>query len=308
MNYTFSQLRIFAKVRETQSITKAAEELHLTQPAVSLQLKKFQDQFDLPLTELVGRRLYITDFGHEIADAANKILDALYAIDFKTHARKGKLTGVLRLSIVSTGKYVMPHLLSGFVQMHPELELKMDVTNKARVVESLEKNEVDFALVSVLPTHLQLQRLELMKNKLYLVGNGDRHFRKTPAPMQLLEELPIIYREAGSGTRHVMEQFILRNKLQVKMKMELTSNEAVKQAVLAGMGYAVMPLIGIKTELAAGDLRIIPVQGFPIQSTWHLTWLKDKQFSFAANALLQYLRAEKDNIIADRFGWINQVK
>lgn len=308
MNYTFSQLRIFSKVRETQSITKAAEALHLTQPAVSLQLKKFQDQFDLPLLELVGRRLYITDFGHEIADAADKILNELYAIDAKTHARKGKLTGVLRLSVVSTGKYVMPRLLSGFMNMHPELELKMDVTNKARVVESLEKNEVDFALVSVMPTHLQLQSLELMQNKLYLVGNAERHFCKTPASIHLLEELPIIYREAGSGTRHVVEQFILRHKLQVKMKMELTSNEAVKQAVLAGMGFSIMPLIGIKNELQSGELRIIPVQGFPIQSTWHLTWLKDKQFSFAAKAYLQYLQAEKDNIIAEQFDWISKVK
>lgn len=308
MNYTFSQLRIFSKVRETQSITKAAEELHLTQPAVSLQLKKLQEQFDLPLTELVGRKIYITDFGHEIADATDKILDELYAIDFKTHARKGKLTGVLRLSVVSTGKYVMPYLLSGFTKMHPELELKMDVTNKARVVESLEKNEVDFALVSVMPAHLKLQKLELMKNKLYLVGNSERVFRKAPADKSILEQLPIIYREAGSGTRHVMEQFILRNKLQVKMKMELATNEAVKQAVIAGMGYSVMPLIGIKNELSKGELRIIPVQGFPIQSTWNLTWLKDKQFSFAASAFLQYLRAEKENIMAERFGWIHQVK
>jgi DNA-binding transcriptional LysR family regulator len=184
----------------------------------------------------------------------------------------------------------------------------MDVTNKARVVESLQKNEVDFALVSVMPAHLKLQKLELMKNKLYLVGNGDRTFRKAPNDKHLLEQLPLIYREAGSGTRHVMEQYILKNKLQVKMKMELTSNEAVKQAVLAGMGYSIMPLIGIKNELNNGELRIIPVQGFPIQSTWNLTWLKDKQFSFAANAFLQYLKEERENIIADRFGWINKVK
>jgi DNA-binding transcriptional LysR family regulator len=159
-----------------------------------------------------------------------------------------------------------------------------------------------------MPAHLKLHKLELMKNKLYLVGNGERHFRKAPADRHLLEELPLIYREPGSGTRHVMEQYILRNKLQVKMKMELATNEAVKQAVIAGMGYSIMPLIGIKNELNNGELRIIPVQGFPIQSTWNLTWLKDKQFSFAANALLQYLRAEKDHIIADRFGWIHKVK
>ncbi|MCU0334765.1 MAG: LysR family transcriptional regulator [Chitinophagaceae bacterium] len=308
MNYTFSQLRIFSKVRETLSITRAAEELHLTQPAVSIQLKKFQAQFDLPLTEVVGRRLHFTDFGHEIADAADKILDEVMAIDARTHARKGKLTGVLKLSVVSTGKYVMPHLLSGFVNKHPELELKMDVTNKARVVQSLAQNEVDFALVSVLPAQLRLQSLELMKNKLYVVGNGQQQVRKTTAPQSLLETLPLIYREAGSGTRHVFEQFLLRNKLRVKMKMELTSNEAVKQAVLAGMGYSIMPLIGIKNELNSGELRIIPVKGFPILSIWYLTWLKDKQHSHAASAFLQYLKTEKANIIAERFKWIDQIK
>ena len=133
MNYTLNQLRIFLKITQTESVTKAAEELHLTQPAVSIQLKNFQDQFDIPLTELVGRKIYITDFGKEIAEAAENILNQVNAINYKTQAYKGQLSGRLRISVVSTGKYVMPYFLSGFMKQHEGIELEMDVTNKRRM-------------------------------------------------------------------------------------------------------------------------------------------------------------------------------
>ena len=160
MNYTLNQLQIFLKVVQTQSVTKASEELHLTQPAVSIQLKNFQDQFDIPLTEVVGRKIYITDFGREISEAAENILNQVYAINYKTLAYKGQLTGRLKISVVSTGKYVMPFFLASFLTENPGIDLLMDVTNKNKVVESLEKNEVDFALVSILPTTLNIEKLD----------------------------------------------------------------------------------------------------------------------------------------------------
>ncbi|MBC7556754.1 MAG: LysR family transcriptional regulator, partial [Chryseobacterium sp.] len=169
MNYTLNQLRIFLKVVQTQSVTKASEELHLTQPAVSIQLKNFQDQFEIPLTEVVGRKIYITDFGLEIAEAAENIINQVYAINYKTLAFKGQLAGRLKLSVVSTGKYVMPFFLANFIKEHSGVELLMDVTNKIKVIESLENNEVDFALVSILPTTLNIEKLDLLQNKLYLV-------------------------------------------------------------------------------------------------------------------------------------------
>ena len=159
MNYTLHQLQVFLKIAETRSITKAAEELHLTQPAVSIQLRNFQDQFDIPLTELIGRRIFITDFGREVAEAAEAIVEQVQGIRHKAMAHKGLLTGRLRISVVSTGKYVMPYFLSGFMHRHDGVELLMDVTNKARVLQSLENNEVDFALVSILPTNLPVDNL-----------------------------------------------------------------------------------------------------------------------------------------------------
>jgi DNA-binding transcriptional LysR family regulator len=303
MNYTLNQLRIFLKVAQTLSVTKAAHELHLTQPAVSIQLRNFQAQFDIALTEVVNKRIFLTDFGREIAQAAEVILQEVEAINLRMHAHRGQLTGKLKLTVVSTGKYVAPYFLTDFMRQHEGVELIMDVTNKAKVIESLERNEVDFSLVSVLPENLQVDKVELMRNKLYLVGNRDRRFQRREYGGEIFETVPLIYREKGSGTRHVMEKFIRRNHLPVKKKMELTSNEAVKQAVIAGLGFSIMPLIGIKNELMNGELQIIPVKGFPIQSTWFLIWLKGKKISPVASAYLNYIRQEKHNIIGEKFDW-----
>lgn len=303
MNYTLHQLQVFLKISQIQSITKAAEELHLTQPAVSIQLRNFQDQFDIPLTEIVGRKLFVTDFGKEVAAAAEKILDEVNAINYKTMAYKGQLTGRLKISIVSTGKYVMPYFLSDFMQLHQGIELLLDVTNKAKVIESLEKNEVDFALVSILPDHLQIEKIELMENKLLLISNTKKQFDDAPYEKSILEQVPLIYREQGSGTRQTVEKFIDLHGLSVRKTIKLTSNEAVKQAVLAGLGCSIVPLIGIKNELSTGDLQIIEVKGLPIKSNWHLIWLKGKKFSPAASSFLAYIQQEKDRIIAEKFAW-----
>lgn len=308
MNYTLNQLQIFLKITQTQSVTKAAEELHLTQPAVSIQLRNFQAQFEIPLTEVVGRKIFITDFGKEISLAAEKILNEVYAINYKTMAYKGQLAGRLKISVVSTGKYVIPYFLSDFLNQHQGIELILDVTNRAKVIESLEKNEVDFSLVSVLPDKMQVEKVELMQNKLYLVGNTVQKYKRKIYDKSIFEELPLIYREQGSGTRHTLEKYIEQNKLPVRKKMELTSNEAVKQAVIAGLGYSIMPLIGIKNELINGDLQIIPVKGFPIKSVWNLIWLKNKKFSPVADAFLKYVKKEKEKIIKEKFNWFENIK
>lgn len=306
MNYTLHQLHVFSKISQTQSITRAAEELHLTQPAVSIQLKNFQDQFDIPLTEVISRRIYLTDFGWEIARAAEKILNEARAINDRTLAHKGLLYGKLTISVVSTGKYVMPYFLSGFMGQHEGIELTMDVTNRQKVVDSLANNEVDFSLVSILPQQLAVNCLELMPNKLYLVGNSPAETSQDALDPRLLENLPLIYREAGSGTRYMMEKFIAENALVVRKRLELTSNEAVKQALLAGLGYSIMPLIGLRNELLNNDLQIIPIRNLPLQTNWMLIWHKDKQLSPVARAYLTYLREAKETIIQQRFGWYEQ--
>jgi DNA-binding transcriptional LysR family regulator len=306
MNYTLNQLQIFLKITETQSVTRAAAELHLTQPAVSIQLKNFQEQFDIPLTEVVGRKIYITDFGKEIAAATEDILNLVYAINQKTLAYKGQLTGRLKISVVSTGKYVMPYFLADFITKHPGIELMMDVTNKNRVLESMENNEVDFSLVSILPNTLNIEQMDLLQNKLFLVGNIHQKAPKSLNFVDIFKDLPLIFREKGSGTRQIMENYIAQHKFPVLKRMELTSNEAVKQAVLAGLGYSIMPLIGIKNELHLQQLQIIPIKGLPIKTVWSLIWLKGKKHAPVAISFLDYMQKEKENIAKTKFDWYEQ--
>lgn len=298
MNYTLNQLQIFLKVVETQSVTKASEELHLSQPAVSIQLKNFQDQFDIPLTEVVGRKIYITEFGKEIANTVENIMLQVHAMNNKTLAFKGQLSGKLKIAVVSTGKYVMPYFLNGFMKTHTGIQLNMDVTNKSMVIESLEKNEIDFALVSILPAAINIEKIDLLPNKLFLIGN-------TPTKSSI-QDLPLIFREKGSGTRQAMEQFIQKNKLTIQKKMELSTNEAVKQALIAGLGYSVMPIIGIKNEIINRQLFIIPVKGLPIKTTWSLIWLKGKKHSPVAEAYLKYINLEKKQVAKTIFSWSDQ--
>lgn len=211
----------------------------------------------------------------------------------------GNLAGRLKIAVVSTGKYVMPYFLSGFMEDNAGVDLIMDVTNKATVVRNLERNEVDFALVSVLPKHFTVDKIGLMENRLYLVGNSGK---KAPT-LNNLKTAPLIFRENGSATRMAMENFLSSKKVGVTKKIELTSNEAVKQAVVAGLGYSIMPLIGIKNELRNGDLKIFTLRGLPIITNWNLIWMPSKKFSPVAKAFLEYLELRKKEIMEARFKW-----
>jgi DNA-binding transcriptional LysR family regulator len=304
MNYTLHQLQVFYKITETLSITKAAEELFLTQPAVSIQLKNFQNQFDIPLTEMVGRQIYITDFGKEIAAAAEAILNEVYAINYKTQAYKGQLSGRLKISVVSTGKYVIPYFLSDFIKNNKEVELEMDVTNKTKTLKSLKNNEIDFALVSILPKDIEVESKIILENKLFLIGNKYVDINPKNDLAEYVANFPLIYREAGSATRITMENYLDQNGIKPNMKLQLTSNEAVKQSVIAGLGLSIMPLIGLKNELDKGDLKIIPVKKLPIVSSWRLIWLKGKKFSPVANAYLKHINAAHEEIKNEYFSWI----
>lgn len=293
MNYTINQLRIFLKIVETKSITRASEELFMTQPAVSIQLKKFQEQFDVALTELVGRSIQITDFGYEISAISSRILDEMEELQFKTKEYLGKMAGRLKISSASTGKYVIPYFLTGFLAEHPGIDLLLDVTNKTRVLESLKYNEIDFAIVSVVPEDLEVEQEILVENRLYLVG-GDTQFN---------EEKKLIFRESGSATRQEMEEYFQDHDKGKRKRLELTSNETVKQAVMAGIGYSILPLIGIKEPLERGAIKIIPSEGLPLKTDWRIIWLKNKKLSPVASAYLEFLRQHKDKILEQHFKW-----
>ncbi|MDI1354537.1 MAG: LysR family transcriptional regulator [bacterium] len=304
MNYTLHQLQVFAKVVQTKSITKAAIELHMSQPAASIQLKNLQNQFEIPLTEVIGRQLYVTDFGNEIYVMAERILNEVYAINYKTLSYKGYLTGRLLISSVSTGKYIIPFFLSDFLKQHDGIDLILDVTNKAKVIENLEKNEIDFALVSVLPENLQVNKEILLENSLHVIGMGRERNTKKPLDRKELEKMSFIFREVGSGTRSSMENYFNKYKIKFRKKLELTSNEAVKQAIIAGIGNSIMPIIGLKNELLNGDLKIIPTVGLPLKSNWYLIWLKNKKLSPVAEAYISFIKKSKEKILEHDFAWL----
>ncbi len=300
MNYTLHQLRVFQKVVDCRSITKAAESLNMTQPAVSIQLKNLQEQFDIPITELLGRQLQITDFGMELYQIVSKILEDVDFIDYKTKQYKGLLAGKLKIASVSTGKYVLPFYLKGFIDANEGVDVDIDVTNRRAVILSLEKNEVDYAMINVLPEHIELKEELLMSNRLYLVGDRNGNFDLD------LNTLPLIHREEGSGTRLIMQRFFDLNKYNPKYRFQLRSNEAVKQAVIAGLGYSLLPLVSIKNELENEQIKIIKKEGFPIDSHWRLVYLKNKRLSPVAKAFLDYIQDNKVNIVEKYFSWMKQ--
>jgi len=295
MNFTLHQLQILLEVSRQDSLTKAAKEMYMTQPAISIQLKNLQSQFEIPITEKIGKKVYLTDFGKYMVEVAKNILREADAIQYKTKEYKGLLTGKLKISSASTGKYVIPYFLSSFIHQYPGIDLTLDVSNKSTVIQNLKDNEIDFALVSVLPDQLEVMEEILVENKLYFIGNTEK----------TQKDKPLIYREEGSATRMAMDRYF--SKKAKRKSIALTSNEAVKQAVMAGLGQSIIPLIGMKNELANKQVFIIPSKGLPISTYWRLIWLKSKKLSPIAQAYLNFIKEEKESIITDCFGWCEEV-
>jgi len=304
MNYTLHQLRIFLKVVEFESITKASEHLYLTQPAVSIQLKKLQQQFEIPLTEVIGRKLFITDFGQEIAARSRRILDETEGIRYVVDQYKGKLSGRIKVSVVSTGKYVIPYFLKPFIDKYPGVEISINVSNRNRVVQGLYDNDSDFSLVSIMPEGINVQNIPLMENNLVLVGSSQStEVIKRPKD---LEKVTLLYREDGSATRKKMEDYLSKHKITVSKSMGLVSNEAVKQAVNAGLGYSIMPLIGLQSSLINKSIKIVPLKGLPLITEWNLIYNKDKRLTPAQEALVNFMKEKKEEIVLEHFGWFKK--
>jgi DNA-binding transcriptional LysR family regulator len=308
MHYTLHQLKIFTIVAKHGSVTRASEQLNMTQPAVSIQLKNLQDQFDIPLTEIIGRKLYVTEFGKELVTIASTILASTEDINQRMLARKGLLTGKIKFSIVSTGKYIMPYYLAPFYKKYPNVELEMNVTNRREVLETMQENKTDFALVSILPNHLEVEEELLMPNALWLVAG--RSFMpgttQETYDISILKNFPILYRENGSATRIVMEEYMSKVRVHPSIKLELSSTEAIKQAVIAGLGTSVLSIYSLRTELQTGDVRLLPLKGFPLYAHWRLIWLKGKKFSPASQAFLTSIRENKESVFDEHFVWARQ--
>lgn len=294
MNYTLRQLEVFCTLVKTGSFTKASEVLHLSQPAVSLQFKSFSEQFHFDLLQQQNKRFVLTEFGALVHAEASAILHRVQNLAAINESVRGELVGTLRFSIVSTGKYILPFLLREFLEAHPKVQLQMDVTNKEQVLQHLLDNTVDLSLMSLVPDRLALEVEPLMANTLVLVCSPSyaQKYQRLG-----LSKLQYVFRESGSATRKAMEEFLKKERIEPQYKLELTSNEAVKQSLLAGLGASVLPLIGIRRELNAGALVEIPNKHLPIVTSWNLAWRSNQRLSPIAQAYVHFIREHKARLL-----------
>jgi DNA-binding transcriptional LysR family regulator len=291
MNYTIHQLNVFAKIVETKSVTKAANLLFMTQPAVSIQLKKLQDQFDLPLTEIVNRRIFITDFGYNIYEITKRILAEFEEIQYTCNDYKGLLSGKLKIASASTGKYIIPYYLSSFLENHPSIDFQLMVSNRDEVVQMLLNNQIDFAFIS-----LPIDNTDMETEEMILVENNLHLFTSSKIKNIDLATIPFVVREEGSATRKQMEKFLLDNGIVPSKIIQLTSNEAVKQMVCSGYGCSIMPILGMRYELKEKIIKIHPHQNLPLKTYWRLVWLKQKKLSPVAKGFIKFLEENYPSI------------
>lgn len=304
MQFTLHQLRAFVTVVSSGSVTRAAEELHLTQPAVSMQLKGFEDSFEQPLFERVGRRMDLTSFGQEVLEQARMVLDQAELLHAKRQAKSSPWTGTLSIASVSTGKYVLPRFLASFAADYPHVGMQLEVTNRSRVLELLEQNAVDYAFVSLLPERMEVNAIPLVPNALHLVAPAGWTIPDPTSPdfAAWLNESPLIFREAGSGTRRAFERLLKDSGVDVQPVWELATNEAVKQAVIAGMGVSLMSVAGFAVERRLGLLESRPVDG-GWNTVWQLVSRKGKETSPLRERFEAHMASHQKAIVANHFPW-----
>ncbi|MDH3326362.1 MAG: LysR family transcriptional regulator [Gammaproteobacteria bacterium] len=290
MHLTLQQLRIFESVSRHASYTRAAEELFLTQPAVSLQLKRLEEQVGLPLLERVGKKIFPTAAGKLMYESSLDILARVDKLKKQVVDLKGEVKGVLQIAVVSTTKYFMPHLLGNFLQKYPDVEPKLKFSNRERVIERLMNNEDDFVVMGQIPNDKSLAAYPFLENILVVVAAPDHHLaNKKNIQIEELAKERFLERELGSGTRLVFDQLLSEHELTIEPYMELGSSEAIKQGVTAGLGLGVLSLHALKLELDAGTLVILDVNEFPIKRRWYAVHLKGKTLSLVARTFLEFI-------------------
>ncbi len=297
---TLRQLQIFEAVVRLGGYTKAAEELHLTQPTVSMQVKKLSDTIGYPLLEKVGTHLHTTSFGQEVYLSAQKVLGSMVELGETAAELEGVVKGPLKIAAITTSKYFMPHLLGVFIHQYPDILPALKVTNRSRVLERLQANEDDIVIMGQVPEDLEVEAWPFIDNELVVVANIGHPLVKCKkiSLEQLLNERFLV-REPGSGTRLAIERLFSEQNLAIKPYMELGSSEAIKQAVMAGLGISVLSRHNLRLELAHNYISVLDVKGFPLFYRWYAVHLKGKRLSLASRTFLQFLLEQGKEILDD---------
>nr|WP_294557128.1 LysR family transcriptional regulator [uncultured Rhodopila sp.] len=293
MNITLRQLRIFEAVARHASISRAAGDLLLTQPAVSMQVKQLEDQIGLPLIDQIGKRLCLTEAGQELRNHAVRINAQVMDLRAAMDQLRGLERGVLRLAVVSTAIYFLPKLIATFTRQHPGVRISLQVVNRDAVLNALSDNQADLAITGQPPDHADTDAQNFMNNPLVVIAAPHHPLAETgPIALSRLEDETLLLREPGSGTRATIERHFAANKLSYRPGCELSSNEAIKQAVQAGLGIGIVPAQTIELELETRRLIILPVEGFPVMRQWFVLQRRDKRPSGAAQAFLSLLLSD----------------
>src|SRR5512139_2331864 len=300
-NATLRQLKVFEAVARNLSYTRAAEELYLTQPTVSIQLKQLTDIVGQPLLEQVGKRVFLTDTGRELLKVCREIFDGLSRFEMLVSDMKGVKAGKLRIAVITTAKYFVPRLLGLFCQRYPGIDVSLKVTNRERVLQRMADNQDDLYVLGTPPEHLDITFEPFLENPLVVVAAGNHALATEKSiPPQRLEQESFLMREPGSGIRLATEHFFEERGLKLKVRMELGSNEAIKQAIAGGLGIAVLSAHTLALERNSNELVILDVQDFPIRRHWYLAYPKDKQLSVVAQAFLEFLH-EESKLIGEKY-------
>jgi Transcriptional regulator len=287
---TLRQFRVFEAVARHLSFSKAAAELHLSQPAVSMQVKGIEAILGLPLTEQLGKKIYLTDAGREVLHASRAITARLDDLQANLEQLRGMEGGRLNIAVTTTVSAVATDILARFRGAHPKISIHLDVSNRESVLGQLAANRIDLAIMGQVPGGLDLEATRFMDNPLVVIAPPDHPLaRKKKVSLRDLASEPFLVREAGSGTRGAMERFFADKGLELRTSMEMSSNEAIKQAVQAGLGLGILSLQTLEQELALKRLAVLKVEGFPIMRHWYIVHRTDKRLSPVAQAFKNFV-------------------
>ena len=290
MNITFRQLRLFLALEETGSVSAAARRMHVTQPTASMQLKEISNTIGLPLYEVVSRKVYLTQIGKELAKTGKEIAQEWEKYEQQVDAVKGLTRGKLRVAVVSTAKYFIPRILGTFCNQYPQIDISLEVLNRDGVVKRLEDNMDDLYVMSQPPLHLEIEDEILMSNPLYLVAPKHHpYINKKLTNIASLKKEKFILREKGSGTRMATDIFFKQHSFKPEVRLELGSNEAIKQAVIGGLGLAVLSKYALSDQDGNSDVAVLNCMKFPIRTSWHIVYPKGKQLSPIATIFKEHL-------------------
>ncbi|AFY99760.1 LysR family transcriptional regulator [Calothrix sp. PCC 6303] len=299
---TLHQLKVFEAAARHSSFTRAAEELFLTQPTVSMQIKQLTKSVGLPLFEQVGKRLFLTEAGRELFATCQQIFETIAQFEMKVADLKGLKQGQLKLSVITTAKYFIPRLLGAFCDLYPGIDISLKVSNHEGIVERMTANLDDVYIMSQVPEHLDVNYEPFLENPLVVLAPLNHPLAKEKnIPIQRLADEPFIMREPGSGTRRAIQTLFEKHEVVVKVKLELGSNEAIKQAIAGGLGISVLSRHTLLPEI--GDLVILDVEEFPIKRDWFMVYPNGKQLSIVARTYCDYLLnaarpfAEKNSLL-----------